>query len=310
MIVTVTPNAAIDKTYTVEGFVLDRVHRPSASRTVAGGKGINVVRVLRTLGRSGTATGFVGGSTGESILQLIEQEGLDHDFVRVKDESRLCIAIVDPVNGTQTEINENGPQISEDEMQRMLDKISDLMSGREYVVMCGSCPPGVPKSFYADIIRMAHRAGVKTALDSSNDYLREGIKAAPYIVKPNLAELSQVAGRELLTLEEIVRAARNLKQYGVEITVVTMGRSGAIVTDGVNTWKAVPPEIEFASAVGSGDAFMAAFLDALLSSKSLPEALVIGTAAGAANATTFGAGFCSKECIMDTSQGVTLTQLT
>ncbi|MEN6356897.1 MAG: 1-phosphofructokinase [Armatimonadota bacterium] len=310
MILTITPNTAIDKTYTVEGFGLDRVHRPSVCRTVAGGKGINVVRVLKTVGHEAAATGFVGGATGEAIIRLISEEGLRHDFVRVKDESRLCIAVVDPINGTQTEINENGPQVTADEVNLMFEKTKCLVAGCEFIAMCGSCPPGVPESFYGDIIRIAKSAGVKTVLDASNSHLREAIKSAPFMVKPNVTELSQIAGRELLTLEEIVRAAKSLKQFGVSITAVTMGRSGAIVTDGVQVWKAVPPEIQFASAVGSGDAFLAMFMAAIIQGMSLPEALISATAAGAANATTLGAGFCSLECIMEVRQGVTLTNIT
>ena len=310
MILTITPNTAIDKTYCVEGFGLDRVHRPTSSRAVAGGKGINVVRVLKTLGSDAIATGFVGGATGEAILRLITKEGMKHDFVHVQEESRLCIAVIDPTNGTQTEINENGPNITSDELTAILDKIKSLTSECEFVVMCGSCPPGVPDDFYADVIKIAKAAGVKSVLDASNAHLREGIKAAPFMVKPNVTELSQIAGRELFTLEEIVRAAKSLKQFGVSITAVTMGRSGAIVTDGVQVWKAVPPEIQFASAVGSGDAFLAMFMASMIDGTTLPDALESATAAGAANATTFGAGFCTKESIMELREGVQVTNIT
>lgn len=309
MILTVTPNAAIDKTYTVEGFGLDRVYRPSQTRTVAGGKGINVVRVLKTLGRVGMATGFLGGRNGDLLIESLNEEGLRHSFVRVGGESRLCIAIMDPKNGTQTEVNENGPEVSPEEVDRMLGKVRELAPGKDFLVLCGSCPPGVPLSFYGEMIGIAREAGVRTVLDTSGDHLREAVQAGPYMVKPNVTELSQLAGRELFTLEEIARAAKSLSQYGVSITAVTMGRSGAMVTDGVQSWKAAPPEIEFASAVGSGDSFVAAFLHSMLNGDALSDALALGTAAGAANATTFGAGFCSKECIMDIRQGVVLTKI-
>lgn len=309
MVVTVTPNTAIDITYTIEGFTLDRVHRPSAVRTVAGGKGINVSRVLATLGRNAIATGFVGGSTGNAILEKIAGEGLSHDFVRVRGESRLCIAVVDPTRSTQTEVNENGPVIGANEVAAMMDKIVELLPGRQYITLCGSCPPGVPTSFYGDIIQAARKRGVKAVLDTSGEHLTEALKAKPFMVKPNVAELSQIAGREMLTIEEIARSAKSLKQFGVSITAVTMGRSGAIATDGVRTWHATPPEIKFASAVGSGDAFLAAFLDALMSGLAVPDALVSGTAAGAANATTYGAGFCSEESIMEIRRGVALSKI-
>lgn len=303
-----TPNAAIDKTYIVEGFGLDRVHRPTHETTVAGGKGINVVRVLRELGREGLATGFVGGRTGEAIVEALDRESIPHDFVRVSGESRLCIAVMDPRHGTQTEVNENGPDVTPAEIESMLSKLEELVRGMEFVVLSGSVPPSVPVSFYGDMIEIARRAGVRTVLDTSGEHLKEAIKAAPFMVKPNIAELSQLAGHELMTLEEITRAAKSLKQYGVTITTVTMGRSGAMVTDGVQAWKATPPEIEFASAVGSGDSFVAAFLDSMLRGESASASLVAGTAAGAANATTYGAGFCSKESIMEIRQGVVLTK--
>ncbi|MCX6344554.1 MAG: 1-phosphofructokinase [Armatimonadetes bacterium] len=309
MIVTLTPNTAIDITYTVEGFGLDRVHRPSEVRTVAGGKGINVARVLKTLGNDAIATGFVGGKTGDSILEKISAEGLSHDFVRVKGDSRLCIAIVDPKTGTQTEINENGPEILGDELASMLEKVKTLIEGRKYVVLCGSCPPGVPTSFYGDIISLAKKAGAVTILDASGAHLSEALKSGPYMVKPNLTELAQLAGREMVTLEEIVASAKSLKQFGVKIMVVTMGKSGAVVTDGVQAWMAVSPEIKFASAVGSGDSFMAAFIHSMAAGQTMPDALTMATAAGAANAATYGAGFCSKESIMDLCASVSIQKL-
>jgi len=309
LILTVTPNAAIDKTYIVEGFGLDRVHRPTAVRTVAGGKGINVVRVLQELGREALATGFVGGQNGDAVIEGLDHEGIKHDFVRVKGETRLCIAIVDPTTGTQTEVNENGPEVSPEELDTMMVRIAELAPSAEYVVLSGSCPPGVPVSFYGSITQIAKRSGARVVLDTSGEHLCEAVKAAPFMVKPNVVELSHIAGRELLTLEEISRAAKSLKQYGIEITAVTMGRSGAMVTDGVHSWKAVPPEIEFASAVGSGDAFVAAFIDALMRGDHVSRALAIGTAAGAANATTYGAGFCTKESIMKIMHDVVLTRI-
>lgn len=308
MILTITPNASIDKTYVCEGFGVDRMHRPSKSTSTAGGKGINVLRVFRELGGTGVATGFVGGRVGDAIEEGLRAEGISRDLVRVSEESRLCIKIVDPTNGTQTEINEIGPNVSGGEVTRLLDKVARLLDGAEYVVLCGNTPPGVPIGLYGDIIALANAKGVKTVLDASEENLRESIKARPYIVKPNVAELSQLAGRELFTLEEISGAAKSLKQYGVSITAVTMGRTGAIVTDGVRVWQAVPPPIEFASAVGSGDSFIAAFLYEMSSGGSLADALALGTAAGAANATTYGAGFCSKSSIMEARQGVVLTE--
>ncbi len=309
MILTVTPNASIDKTYTIADFRVDRIYRPTACSTVPGGKGINVARVLEKLRREALATGFVGGRVGEAIVSGLDAEGIHHDFIRVRGESRLCIKIMDPKSTAQTEINEPGPVVDAEDVDLLLNKVREFTPGKEFLVLCGNCPPGVPPGFYADAIKAARDAGVKAVLDATGEHLLEGIKAQPFLIKPNLTELSQLADTELCTLEEITRAAKSLKQFGIVITAVTMGRSGAIVTDGVQVWHAVPPAIEFASAVGSGDSFLAAFLDSLLCGESLADALVWGTAAGAANATTYGAGFCTRESIIEMRQGVTLTKI-
>ncbi len=309
MILTVTPNPSIDRMYVVDDFGIDRMHRPRECQNTPGGKGINVLRVYNELGGTGVATGFVGGRSGETIVEGLTAEGISHDFVRIADESRMCIKIMDPRSGTQTEVNEIGPNISSKETDRLIAKIGELMLSADYVVLCGNVPPGVPVSFYGDIIRMAKARGIKTVLDASEAQLKDAIVAGPYFVKPNSNELSQLAGRELMTLEEICSAAKSLKQYGVDIAAVTMGRSGAIVTDGVRVWQAVPPDIEFASAVGSGDSFIAGFLYVLFNGGSLADALAMGTAAGAANATTYGAGFCSKSSIMDIMRRVSLVEI-
>jgi len=159
---------------------------------------------------------------GDTIVEGLDVEGMRHDLVRVGGESRLCIKIVDPQMGTQTEINEPGPCVSADEVDRLVGKIGELMAGIDYVVLCGNVPPGVPVSLYGQIIKLAKANGIKTVLDTSGEQLREAIKSRPSIVKPNVAELSELAEHELVTVEEICGAAKSLKQYGADIAVVTM----------------------------------------------------------------------------------------
>lgn len=295
MVVTLTLNAAVDKTYTVENYALDRVHRPSSQKSVAGGKGINVARVLNELGRDVLATGFAGGNNGNFILSGMDEEGLKHDFVHTAGESRLCIAVVDPVRSTQTEVNEVGAEVTPEEVRALREKLSLLMGDAQYLVMSGSAPPGVSDNFYADIIEEAKRRGVQTILDSSGEHLRVGAQAVPFMLKLNAAEVSTLVGRELLTIEETLRATKDLTRSGIEVVIVTMGRSGAVATDGSRSYKAATPDIDFVSAVGSGDAFVAAFIHSLLDGGDIENALRWGTAAGAANAGTMGAGFCQKE---------------
>ncbi|NLN77077.1 MAG: 1-phosphofructokinase [Armatimonadetes bacterium] len=309
MILTVTPNASIDKTYVVDGFGIDRIHRPSTITSSPGGKGINVLRVFQELGGSGCATGFIGGRVGDTITEGLDALGIEHRMVRVNKESRLCIKVLDPSSGTQTELNETGPDIDAHEVELLSKRIESMLNGVDWLVLSGNVPPGVPVSFYGDMIRLAKSRGVKTVLDASDEQLIEGVAAGPFMVKPNVHELSHLADQELVTIEEICSAAKSLKQYGINIVSVTVGRSGAMVTDGTHAWQATPPQIDFASAVGSGDSFVAGFLYELSSGGTLADALALGTAAGAANATTYDAGSCSKSSIMDIRRGVVLSDL-
>lgn len=309
MILTVTLNSAVDKTYTVENFGVDRVHRPSSWRITAGGKGINVARVYNELGGEALATGFVGGHNGEHIIEGLVRENIGHDLVRIQGESRVCVAILDPVHRTQTELNEVGPEVSPRELQAFLSKYEALVPGMEYVVMSGSTPPGVHEGIYAELIDIAKRHGVKTVLDSSGAALAEGLKAKPCIAKPNIHELSDVVGRQLATIEETAEVAQKLSGGDVEIVIVTLGRDGCLACARGETWWARPPEIEFLSAVGSGDALAAAFVFVLAQGGSIEEAVRLGTAAGAANATTFGAGYCKRDEILPLAEKVEVVQL-
>lgn len=301
MILTVTPNAAVDKTYRVEGFQLDRVHRPSRSLTAAGGKGVNVARVYRTLGGAAVATGYLGGLNGRIVSRALSVEGIEDAFVRVRGESRLCIAVVDPTTGTQTEVNENGPRITIRAVAALKRRVEEQLATGRFLVLTlnGSLPPGAPDDLYADLIAIAERAGVRTVLDASGAPLRAGLTACPWMAKPNRFELESVLGRPVSTLGEAYAAAIELRERGVRIAIATLGRVGAIMVADAGAWTAAPPEIEFASAVASGDAFLAAFIRSLLviAPDDLAAALALATGAGAANAAEIGAGFCSYESI-------------
>lgn len=296
-VLTVTLNAAVDKTYRVEGFCLDRVFRVEAGRVVAGGKGINVARVLHTLGVPVVATGFLGGHNGAFILDSLKQEGIPGDFVWTQGESRVCLAVIDPIAGTQTELNEIGPEIHPEEVSALEQKLAQLLPQFAYVTLCGSAPPGVPTDFHARVIRLGHKAGVRVVLDSSGELLRHGVEAGPWMVKPNRAELSAIFGREPTDVDEATQMAHQLLAKGIEIAVVTLGKQGAIWVSAEGEWFAQPPEVEFVSAVGSGDSMLAAMLYAFIQGMSPPDVLRWGVAAGAANAAVFGAGFCTREQI-------------
>lgn len=302
MILTVTPNAAVDKTYQVEDFTLDRVHRPAQAFTVAGGKGINVARVFQTLGGTALTTGYLAGMHGKIVRNALRDERIAESFVTVRGESRLCIAVVDPRNGTQTEVNELGPDISRRNLFALHRKIENLLSQQPFdcVILSGSLPPGVPEEFYATLIDLANYRGIRAVLDTSGNAAHIGVEAKPWMVKPNIVELEAIFRRPIESEDDLLHCVEILHAKGIGIVAVTRGAKGAYLRSANGLWEATPPTIEFASAVASGDSFLAAFLYQWLHGSPQAEeteSLRLAIGAGAANAAVIGAGFCTKESI-------------
>src|SRR5690349_7429773 len=177
MILTVTLNAAIDRTVAVPNFRLGHRHRSVESRTVAGGKGINVARALNLLGRPVIATGFVGGPKGTRVLEQLNEESVLTDFVRIASETRVNLAVIDPTSGEQTEINERGPAVSSDEVKRLFERIAYLAGGASLCVLAGSVPPGAGDDFYARLVEDLARRGVPVVLDAEGEAMLAGVRA-------------------------------------------------------------------------------------------------------------------------------------
>ena len=275
-------------------------------RIYAGGKGINVARVYRTLGGEVTATGFSGGMTGEYIKAGVVAEGIDAQFVTVAHDSRVCTAILDPVRRTETVLNENGPQVSPGECDDLFQRLRELLPGHEAVILSGSLPPGVPPDIYAAIIWLAQKAGVKAVLDTSGEALRLGVEAKPFLVKPNVHELEalSVGGDGWGGSAQVSR-----DKYGATLALVTGGARGAILASAEGTWEAIPPSVEVVSALGSGDSLTAAFVWAWKQGLGHAEALKLGVAAGAANAMVYGSGFCTRAQIHELASRTTVNKI-
>jgi 1-phosphofructokinase/tagatose 6-phosphate kinase len=291
--VTVTLNAAIDRTLTVPNFQLGHRHRASQGLTLAGGKGINVARALKRLDVPVVATGLAGGRTGTRIVEELTSEAILNDFVRIADESRTSSAVVDPTAGTYTEINEWGPHVEPDELVMLLEKISYLARGADMVVFAGTLPRGVEDSFYAEAIRDLNRRNVPAVLDSEGPPLRLGVEAEAFLVTPNQREAEGLVGQEFGDDEDYTMALDRIADMGARNVLITSDtRSfGLFRADRKRTsFRADAPNVEPVSAVGSGDVLLAAFLAARLAEKPLEEALRAAVAAGAASTLEVGAG--------------------
>jgi 1-phosphofructokinase family hexose kinase len=312
MIVTVTLNAAVDRTLTVPNFQLAQRHRASAALTLAGGKGLNVARALKTLGIPVVATGLAGGRTGTRIVEELQSEAILNDFVRIDGESRTSTAVVDPAGNTYTEINEWGPAVTGAEITILLDKLEYLAQGAEVVVFSGSLPRDVDPGFYGDAIRSLTRSGVATVLDSDGEPLRLGVEGGPTIVSPNQREAESLVGQELNDDEDFQLALDRIREMGARNVLITQetGCLALLREDGeLRRFRAVAPQIEPVSAVGAGDVLLAAFLAARHAGRNSEESLRLAVAAGAASVLEIGAGRFDPRQAARLQGGVEVTEL-
>ena len=222
MIITVTLNAAIDKSLAVPNFRPGRRHRTVEQRTAAGGKGVNIARTLKALGQPVIATGFAGGATGTHIVEQLTEESILNDFVRIRDESRTNTSVLDPTSGQQTEINERGPEVSESEVELFKDKLVYLARGAAIVVFAGSLPRGVEPDLYATLVRELERLDVITVVDTDGEPLRQAMRAEPDLVSPNVLEAEELVGHEFASEEERSQAVAEISALGSREAIMTL----------------------------------------------------------------------------------------
>jgi 1-phosphofructokinase family hexose kinase len=294
MIVTVTLNAAIDKTLSVPSFRLGRRHRTVERRALAGGKGVNIARTLKTLGEPVIATGFQGGPTGTQIVAQLAEESILHDFVRIREESRTNTSVVDPTTGEQTEINEQGPAIAADEVEAFREKLLYLARGAAIVVFAGSLPRGLEPDFYAQLVRELRKLDVTTVVDTDGEALRMAVRAEPDVVSPNIVEAEELVGHEFNDDADRTFAVREIVSLGARSVIMTMreGCWAQLLVDGApRLYHATVPPVEAAVAtIGSGDAFLAGYIAAHYRGQRPEECLRFGVACGAESTGRLGAG--------------------
>jgi tagatose 6-phosphate kinase len=312
VIVTVTVNAALDRTLTVPVFQIGYRHRSSEVLTLAGGKGINVARALKALDVPVVATGLSGGRTGTRIVEELTSEAILNDFVRIAHESRTSTAVVDPTAGTYTEINEWGPEVTAAELETLKEKLHYLARGADFVVLSGSLPRKVPTSFYADAIRDLTRRDVRVVLDSEGEPLQRGVEAGPFLVSPNQREAEQLVGQELEEDDDYLMALDAIAEMGARNVVITL-RNGcfALLRFGRRTrrFRALAQQVEGRSTAGSGDVLLAQFLAAVVEERSPDYSVRLAVAAGSAAVLELGAGRFDPHLAATLAAGIELAEL-
>jgi 1-phosphofructokinase family hexose kinase len=293
MIITVTLNAAIDKSLAVPNFRLGRRHRTVEQRTMAGGKGVNIARTLKALGQPVIATGFAGGATGTHIVEQLTEESILNDFVRIREESRTNTSVLDPTTGEQTEINERGPAVSEREVELFRDKLLYLARGAAIVVFAGSLPRSVEPDIYASLVHDLERSDVITVVDTDGEPLRQAVRAEPDVVSPNVIEAEELVGHEFTSEQDRSMAVLEVGALGAREAIMTLpdGCLAQVLVDGQRLLKRASIELrEPIAKSGSGDAFLAGYLSARYEGKAPDQCLRFGVACGAESTARLGAG--------------------
>lgn len=290
MILCLNLNAAIDKTVVVSSFEINKIHRPESVIALAGGKGCNVARALKTLGETPVVTGWVGGYSGQFIENELHLENIQTDFIHTDFESRTCTSILDREKQTMTEIYEAGEIVPLEKIIELQEHLLKIIGKYKALTLSGSLPPGVPSDFYAKLIEIAQKKNVLTFLDTSGDALRKGLEAGPFFIKPNEIETKSLLGIKSSEPLDFAQAAAGISTRYKTNVLLSLGADGAIASKAGETFRVKNPRVNAKSAVGSGDCMLAGLTHGFLQGLSFEESIICGVAAGTANTLTIGAG--------------------
>jgi len=295
-ICTITLNPALDVATSTDRVTATHKLRCSQARFDPGGGGVNVARVICTLGGQATAIYTAGGPVGDSLRKLLDAAGIPQRVIPIAGETRVSFTVDERMSNDQFRFVFPGPQLSPDEQENCLEAIQALEPRPQFLVASGSLPPGVPDDFYARVAEIAIQLGAKYFLDTSGDALRNAGREGIYLIKPNLRELSEFAGRELNSSQDRIAAGREMISEGrAEVIVLSLGSEGAllITADMAEYFPAL--EVPVRSAVGAGDSMLGGIVFALAQGKSLRDAVRYGMAAGAAALMTEGTELSRRE---------------
>lgn len=301
MIYTLTLNPSLDYRVQTKNMRFYEVNRSMAESFCAGGKGINVSKMLYILGAETVSMGFTGGFSGNEIVRLLKAEGVKTDFVRIKDNSRINIKIND---SGDTEINASGPEISDGELEALFEKLKAIKI-EDTLVMAGSPQKGATNDIYAEIGKKL--SGVRIVVDTTGEQLLNTLKLKPFLIKPNREELEELFGEKNCTENRLYDLAKKLKKTGAENVLVSLGSGGAfLVSNDRKIYVAKAPKIKPVDTVGSGDCAVAGFIYGFDKSGSVKTALKWAVACGSANAAS--KGLPTKELVNNFINMINITE--
>lgn len=297
MITSITLNAAIDRIYELESVEVGGTNRVSHCMEDAGGKGMNVAKVLQALGADVLVGGFAGGMNGTRIKELLDKRGLPHELIRIAGETRVCLTVLDSSAGEGTELLESGPTILKEEWESMRKWLGEKTKEGDYFVLSGSLPKGLPKSAYAELIEVINANGAKAILDTSGEALLLGMEEKPFAIKPNEQEIAEVLGKKAFTENDLIRFGEKCVNDGIEHICITLGSAGAIFFNKEGCFKAETPKIEVVNPVGSGDAFIGGLAYGMSTGEGIKNTYRRAIACGAVNAANRDIGYVKAELV-------------
>ncbi|MFA6243211.1 MAG: hexose kinase [Candidatus Hydrogenedentales bacterium] len=296
MILTVTPNPCVDKTVYVDDLKVGTFMRASRCTCIAGGKGTNVSRGIAALGRSTRAMVIVGGHTGAHVVEMIEkQDCIECIPAWVAWQTRTITTVLEQTVHRQTAFFEPGSRITDEEAQGIVNTFRHAVKGAKLVTFSGTVPDPSINWLYRELIPIAKESQAVALLDSHGPEFAMGLEAVPFMVKPNIAETEELLGFSLDTMDAKWRAVDEFHRRGVELVVLSLGKSGALVSQGAERFQVVPPEVREVNPVGSGDALLSAFAIGLIEGMPLKMMAMLGCAAGTANAMSWDIGHFKRE---------------
>lgn len=306
-VITVTLNPALDKTVNIEQFEYGGLNRIKEIRTDAGGKGINVAKVLKQFDTGVNALGLAAGYQGQVIRDQLEKLGIQASMIEASGETRVNLKVVDESTKQTTELNEPGFTVDAELLEQFQSLFKSKAAEASVIVLGGSLPPGTPPDYYRSLIESARAQGIRTILDADGEALAHGVEAAPFAIKPNIHELEALLGETFDSMERIIEAARTLIDRGIEYVLVSMGAEGSLLVSKAAAVRASPFPIVPVSTVGAGDSMVAAMVYSILEGKSIEETARWTSAAGTITASKPGTQVCTLHEVMQSLHLVTLT---
>ncbi len=303
MIYTITFNPSIDYIIQVENFSIGNVNRVEKEFKYPGGKGINVSRVLNNLGVKSKALGFVGGFTGKYIEDFLKAEGVDTDFIQVAGETRINVKLKAE---EETEMNGVGPEIKENDLNNLLEKIERLTRD-DFVVLAGNVQKNLPRDIYTIIQKRCIKNDVKMIVDTTGEALTATLEYKPFLIKPNKDELSEIFGKKIYSIEDTIYYAKKLISMGAQNVIVSMAGEGALLISSKGVFHAKAPRGVVKNSVGAGDSLIGGFLSNYMDESSILEAFRWGVASG--SATAFSNDLCKKQDVIKLLEEIEISQL-